>query len=62
MASRTSLTGGRGHDGFGLREAINEVPDLRTAYHGLPDQFCVDATNGLAGELRVLLGPDALVS
>jgi DNA polymerase-3 subunit alpha len=28
----------------------------------LPDQFCVDATNGLAGELRVLLGPDALVS
>jgi len=29
------------HDGFGLREAINEVPGLRTAYHGLPDQFCV---------------------
>jgi DNA polymerase-3 subunit alpha len=28
----------------------------------LPDQFCVDATNGLVGELRVLLGPDALVS
>jgi hypothetical protein len=27
----------------------------------LPDQFCVDATNGLAGELRVLLGPDVLV-
>src|SRR5258708_36349975 len=24
----------------------------------LPDQFCVDATNGLVGELRVLLGPD----
>jgi len=28
----------------------------------LPDQFCVDTTNGLVGELRVLLGPDALVS
>ena len=29
------------HDGFGLREAINEVPGLSTSYHGLPDQFCV---------------------
>ena len=29
------------HDAFGLHEAINEVPDLRTTYHGLPDQFCV---------------------
>jgi len=29
------------HDGFGLREAINEVPGLHTAYHGLPDRFCV---------------------
>lgn len=29
------------HDGFGLREAINEVPALQTAYHGLPDEFCV---------------------
>jgi DNA polymerase-3 subunit alpha len=28
----------------------------------LPDQFSVDASNGLAGELRVLLGPDVLVS
>ncbi len=28
----------------------------------LPDQFCVDTTRGLMGELRVLLGPDALVS
>jgi DNA polymerase-3 subunit alpha len=26
----------------------------------LPDEFCVNATNGLAGELRVLLGPDAV--
>jgi hypothetical protein len=29
------------HDGFGLREAINEMPGMRTWYHGLPDQFCV---------------------
>jgi DNA polymerase-3 subunit alpha len=28
----------------------------------LPDEFCVDTSNGLVGELRVLLGPDALVS
>jgi DNA polymerase-3 subunit alpha len=28
----------------------------------LPDEFCVDTSNGLCGELRVLLGPDALVS
>jgi DNA polymerase-3 subunit alpha len=27
----------------------------------LPDRFCVDANRGLAGELRVLLGADALV-
>ncbi len=26
----------------------------------LPDQFCVDASNGLVGELRVLLGADAM--
>jgi DNA polymerase-3 subunit alpha len=28
----------------------------------LPDQFCADLSGGLAGHLRVLLGPDALVS
>lgn len=28
----------------------------------LPDEFCVDASNGLLGELRVLLGPDALLA
>jgi DNA polymerase-3 subunit alpha len=28
----------------------------------LPDQFCVDTSRGLVGELRVLLGADALVS
>jgi DNA polymerase-3 subunit alpha len=27
----------------------------------LSDEFCVDSTTGLLGELRVLLGPDALV-
>ncbi|HWJ63874.1 MAG TPA: hypothetical protein VNS19_18000, partial [Acidimicrobiales bacterium] len=27
----------------------------------LPDQFCVDATGGIAGELRVLLGPGAFL-
>ncbi|MCB0964770.1 MAG: hypothetical protein KDA98_15960, partial [Acidimicrobiales bacterium] len=27
----------------------------------LPDQFCCDVTGGLVGELRVLLGPGALV-
>jgi DNA polymerase-3 subunit alpha len=28
----------------------------------LPDEFCVDLSGGLAGHLRVLLGPDALLS
>jgi DNA polymerase III subunit alpha len=28
----------------------------------LPDHFCVDASTGLAGELRVLLGADAVVN
>jgi DNA polymerase-3 subunit alpha len=27
----------------------------------LPEQFCVDASNGLVAELRVLLGPDAVL-
>ena len=26
----------------------------------LSDEFCVDTTNGLVAELRVLLGPDAI--
>lgn len=29
------------HDAHGLYEAINEVPYLQSALHGLPDQFCV---------------------
>ncbi|MEY2571195.1 MAG: polymerase subunit alpha, partial [Acidimicrobiaceae bacterium] len=28
----------------------------------LPDEYCVDTARGLMGELRVLLGPDAIVS
>src|SRR5262249_7567652 len=28
-------------DAHGLHEAINEVPNLSTECHGLPDQFCV---------------------
>jgi DNA polymerase-3 subunit alpha len=28
----------------------------------LPDQFCVDTSRGLLGELRVLLGPDSLIA
>lgn len=28
------------HDAHGLHEAVTEVPDLRVALHGLPDQFC----------------------
>ena len=27
----------------------------------LPDEFCVDPTSGLVAELRVLLGPDAVL-
>ena len=28
----------------------------------LPDDFSVDASNGLVAELRVLLGPDAVAA
>jgi len=28
------------HDAFGLYEAVCEFPNLRVAYHGLPDEFC----------------------
>ena len=28
----------------------------------LPDEFCVDAVRRPVGELRVLLGPDAIVA
>jgi len=44
------------HDGFGLREAINEVPGLHTSYHGLPDQFCV--WYGTVHDIRREIGLD----
>ncbi len=44
------------HDAFGLREAINEVPGLRTDYHGLPDQFM--AWYGTLGDIRARIGLD----
>lgn len=44
------------HDGFGLREAINEVPGLNTAYHGLPDRFCV--WYGTVHDIRKQIGLD----
>jgi len=44
------------HDGFGLREAINEVPGLHTAYHGLPDEFCV--WYGTVHDIRKEIGLD----
>ena len=44
------------HDAFGLHEAINEVPDLRTTYHGLPDQFCV--WYGTVHDIRKQIGLD----
>ena len=45
------------HDAFGLREAIDEVPDLAVAYHGLPDQFCV--WYGTVHDIRKKIGLDA---
>lgn len=44
------------HDGFGLREALNEVPGLHTAYHGLPDRFCV--WYGTVHDIRKQIGLD----
>jgi transketolase len=44
------------HDGFGLREAINEVPGLHSAYHGLPDRFCV--WYGTVHDIRKQIGLD----
>jgi len=44
------------HDGFGLREAINEMPGIRTWYHGLPDQFCV--WYGTVHDIRRRIGLD----
>jgi transketolase len=44
-------------DAHGLREAINEVPNLNTEVHGLPDQFCV--WYGTLMDLRKKIGLDA---
>jgi transketolase len=44
------------HDGYGLREALNEVPGLHTAYHGLPDAFCV--WYGTVHDIRRQIGLD----
>jgi len=44
------------HDAFGLREAICEVPELRTAYHGIPDRFCV--WYGTVHDIRRQIGLD----
>lgn len=44
------------HDAHGLREAINEVPGLRTYYHGLPDEFCV--WYGTVHDIRKKIGLD----
>jgi transketolase len=45
------------HDAFGLHEAISEVPNLRTTYCGLPDQFCV--WYGTVHDIRKQIGLDA---
>ena len=44
------------HDAFGLQEAINEVPGLRSSYHGLPDAFCV--WYGTLKDIRRKIGLD----
>ncbi len=44
------------HDAFGLREAINEVPGLWTAYHGMQDAFC--SWYGTVHDVRRELGLD----
>ena len=45
------------HDSFGLLEALHEIPFLRAAYHGLPDQFCV--WYGTVTDIRKHIGLDA---
>lgn len=44
------------HDAHGLHEAICEVPDLRVAYRGLPDRFCV--WYGTVHDIRKMIGLD----
>jgi len=44
------------HDAFGLHEAVQEQPDLRTQYHGLPDQY--NCYYGTLTDIRSDLGLD----
>ncbi|QJB55726.1 hypothetical protein [Pseudodesulfovibrio sp. zrk46] len=44
------------HDAFGLYEAVNEMDDIRTRYHGLKDSFC--ACYGKLADVRESLGLD----
>lgn len=44
------------HDAYGLREAINDVPGLQTAYHGVQDIFC--GWYGTVHDIRAQLGLD----
>ena len=44
------------HDAFGLHEAVNETPDLRVRYYGLPDQF--NCFYGTLDDIRGDLGLD----
>lgn len=44
------------HDAFGLYEAIQEVPNLSAAYHGLPDEFC--SWYGKLPDIRKKIGLD----
>jgi len=54
----------------GLKEVLSEHPGTSEVFLHLseervlrlPAEFCVDASNGLLAELRVLLGPDAVVA
>lgn len=46
------------HDAHGLREAVNEVPGLRSSYHGLPDEFC--SWYGTVHDIRRHIGLDPL--
>jgi DNA polymerase-3 subunit alpha len=53
-----------------LKSTLSEHPGSSPVYLHLgeatvvqlADEFCVDATTGLLGELRVLLGPDAVLA
>jgi DNA polymerase-3 subunit alpha len=54
----------------GLKEVLSEHPGASEVFLHLseqrvlrlPSEFCVDASAGLMGELRVLLGPDAVMA